>query len=106
VYPEVLSVTVHDIASLAVCTGQAPLVSQMKVYWQWLSASPPDTKRGPRWEQRWRRGERERERKGKEGEVGGERERRGREDRGKQIERADGEAREREVKGEERRDGI
>lgn len=63
-YPEVLSVTVHDIASLAVCTGQAPLVSQMKVYWQWLSASPPDTKRGPRWEKRWRRGEREREIKG------------------------------------------
>ena len=48
--------TVHDIASLAICTGQAPLVSQMKVYWQWLSASPPDTKRGPRWEKRWRRG--------------------------------------------------
>ena len=47
-YPEVLSVTVQDISSLAVCTGQAPLVSQTKVCWQRLSPSPPDSNRGPR----------------------------------------------------------
>lgn len=113
-YPEVLSVTVHDIASLAVCTGQAPLVSQMKVYWQWLSASPPDTKRGPRWEKRWRRGRGKGEAKEK-GRWEGKERTEVREDRGKQTGRVDGEARERgvdgearerEVEGEERRGGI
>ena len=43
-----LSVTVQDISSLVVCTGQAPLVSQTKVCWQRLSPSPPDSNRGPR----------------------------------------------------------